>query len=90
VLDRLRVLAEVLAKAYGWTPAQASIFVLCGVTPFIATVRITRSSAEVRHHADLDWARRITSTSTQLPPPSKSWTPSSTPAASKAWPSCIP
>jgi hypothetical protein len=60
VLDRLRVLAEVLAKAYGWTPAQASIFVLCGVTPFIATVRITRSSAKVRHHADLDWARRIT------------------------------
>jgi hypothetical protein len=60
VLDRLRVLAEALAKAYGWTPAQASIFVLCGVTPFIATVRITRSSAKVRHHADLDWARRIT------------------------------
>ena len=25
-LDRLRVLAEALAKAYGWTPAQASIF----------------------------------------------------------------
>jgi hypothetical protein len=60
VLDRLRVLAEALAKAYGWAPAQASIFVLCGVTPFIATVRITRSSAKVRHYADLDWARRIT------------------------------
>ena len=59
-LDRLRVLAEALATAYGWTPAQASIFVVCGVTPFIATVRITRSSAKVRHHADLDWARRIT------------------------------
>jgi hypothetical protein len=59
-LDRLRVLAEALAKAYGWTPAQASIFVLCGVTPFIATVRVTRSSAKVRHHADLVWARRIT------------------------------
>ena len=59
-LDRLRVLAETLAKAYGWTPAQASIFVLCGVTPFIATVRITRSLAKVRHHADLVWARRIT------------------------------
>lgn len=59
-LDRLRVLAEALAKAYGWTPAQATIFVLCGVTPFIATVRITRSSAKVRHHADLLWARRIT------------------------------
>jgi hypothetical protein len=59
-LDHLRALAEALAKAYGWTPAQASIFVLCGVIPFIATVRITRSSAKVRHHADLDWARRIT------------------------------
>jgi hypothetical protein len=59
-LDRLRALAEALANAYGWTPAQASIFVLCGVIPFIATVRITRSSAKVRHHADLDWARRIT------------------------------
>jgi hypothetical protein len=60
MLDRLRILAEALAKAYSWTPAQASIFVLCGVTPFVATVRITRSSAKVRHHADLDWARRIT------------------------------
>jgi hypothetical protein len=59
-LDRLRVLAETLARAYGWTPAQACIFVLCGVPPFIATVRITRSSAKVRHQADLAWARRIT------------------------------
>jgi hypothetical protein len=59
-LDRLRALAEALAKAYGWTPAQASIFVLCGVTPFIVTVWITRSSAKTRHHADLVWARRIT------------------------------
>jgi hypothetical protein len=59
-LDRLRALAEALANAYGWIPAQASIFVLCGVTPFIATVRATRSAAKVRHHADLDWARRIT------------------------------
>jgi hypothetical protein len=32
-LDRLRVLADALAKAYSWTPAQASIFVLSGVTP---------------------------------------------------------
>jgi hypothetical protein len=59
-LDRLRVLAEALSKAYGWTPAQASIFVVCGVTPFIATVRTTRSSAKIRYHADLVWARRIT------------------------------
>ncbi len=59
-LDRLRALAEALAKAYGWIPAQATIFVLCGVVPFIATVRTTRSAAKVRHHADLVWARRIT------------------------------
>jgi hypothetical protein len=59
-LDRLRVLAEALANAYGWIPAQATIFVLCGVTPFIATVRATRSAAKVRHQADLVWARRIT------------------------------
>jgi hypothetical protein len=59
-LDRLQVLTEALAKAYGWTPAQASIFVLCGVTPFIATVRVTRSSAKIRHREDLVWARRIT------------------------------
>jgi hypothetical protein len=59
-LDRLRGLAEALANAYGWIPAQATIFVLCGVTPFIATVRVTRSAAKVRHHADLVWARRIT------------------------------
>jgi hypothetical protein len=59
-LDRLRVLAEAIANAYGWVPAQASIFVLCGVTPFIAAVRVTRSAAKVRHQADLVWARRIT------------------------------
>jgi hypothetical protein len=59
-LDRLRALAEALAKAYGWIPAQATIFVLCGVTPFITTVRTTRSAAKVRHQADLVWARRIT------------------------------
>jgi hypothetical protein len=59
-LDCLRVLAEALANAYGWIPTQASIFVLCGVTPFIATVRVTRSAAKVRHQADLVWARRIT------------------------------
>ncbi len=59
-LDRLRLLSEALANAYAWIPAQATIFVLCGVTPFIATVRVTTSSAKVRHHADLEWARRIT------------------------------
>jgi len=59
-LDRLRALAEALANAYGWIPMQASTFVLCGVTPFIATVRATRSAAKVRHQADLVWARRIT------------------------------
>jgi hypothetical protein len=84
VLDRLRVLDEALAKAYGWTPAQASIFVLCGVTPFIATggspdppPRFATTPTWTGHAA-------LPSTSTQLPPPSKSWTPSSTPAASKA------
>jgi hypothetical protein len=59
-LDRLRILAEALARAYGWTPAQASIFVLCGVPPFIATIRIIQIPAKVRHRADLVWARRIT------------------------------
>jgi hypothetical protein len=59
-LDRLRVLAGALANAYAWIPAQATIFVLCGVTPFIGTVRVTRSAGKVRHQADLVWARRIT------------------------------
>jgi hypothetical protein len=89
-LDRLRVLAEALSKAYGWTPAQASIFVVCGVTPFIATVRTTRSSAKIRHHADLVWARRITLDIDPAATPNRCSTPSSTRAGSKAWPSCDP
>jgi hypothetical protein len=35
-LDRLRVLAGALVNAYAWIPAQATIFVLCGVTPSLA------------------------------------------------------
>jgi hypothetical protein len=89
-LDRLRVLAEALAKAYGWTPAQASIFVLCGITPFIATVRVTRSSAKVRHQADLVWARRITLDIDPAATPKRSSTPSNGHAGSKAWHSCVP
>jgi hypothetical protein len=59
-LDRLRGLAENLANSFGWKPAQGSVFVLCGVTPLIPTVRITASQTKVRHNIDLAWARRIT------------------------------
>lgn len=59
-LDRLRALADALANSYGWMPVQASIFVMCGVTPLISTVRATAAEVKVRHEVDLAWARRIT------------------------------
>lgn len=40
-LERLRVISEDLSKAYGWHPAQATIFVLTGLTPMLFRARIT-------------------------------------------------
>jgi hypothetical protein len=52
-LDRLRALAEALANAYGWLPAQATVFVVCEVTPLISTVRASAPAVKVRHEVDL-------------------------------------
>lgn len=59
VLDRLGQLGEGLAGAFGWQPAQATVFILTGVTPMIVTARID-VPFKVRHEVRLDWARRIT------------------------------
>lgn len=40
MLDELRRLAAALATEYGWHPAQASTFVVTGVTPIASPVRI--------------------------------------------------
>jgi hypothetical protein len=40
-LDRLRQLATFLAHRYGWHQAQAATFVLTGVTPLAAPIRVT-------------------------------------------------
>ena len=39
-LDRLRLLSVALAGRYGWQPAQGSIFVLTGLVPIVAPVRV--------------------------------------------------
>lgn len=40
-LERLRALADTLASAYGWEPAQASVFVLTDLVPLVAPIRAT-------------------------------------------------
>ncbi|MGN9914691.1 hypothetical protein ACTMTJ_44900 [Phytohabitans sp. LJ34] len=42
-LNQLRLCAESLAEVCGWQPAQATVFVLTGVTPLISSVRIKTS-----------------------------------------------
>lgn len=58
-LDHLRQLAEGLATAYAWTPAQAAVFVVTGTVPLISGVRVTVSEVNVRNKVDCAWARRI-------------------------------
>lgn len=57
--DQLSKLGESLADAFGWQPAQATVFILTGVTPMISIVRVSSPAFKVRHNVDLDWARRI-------------------------------
>lgn len=59
VLDQLRELSQSLASSFAWQPAQASVFVVCGVTPFIAPVRTSVSTVKTRNSYDVPWARRI-------------------------------
>lgn len=58
-LDALRRLSEALADAYGWVPAQATIYVLTGTTAFIDPIRAKASYSKVRHNMDMAWACRI-------------------------------
>jgi hypothetical protein len=59
VLDKLRVVAESLAKAYAWIPAPATIFILTGMTPLISTVRAKAGGFHIRHGKDHVWSRRV-------------------------------
>lgn len=59
-LEALRVLAENLAKSYAWQPAQATLFVLTGLTPLIGQIRATSGGVYIRNQVDCGWAARIT------------------------------
>lgn len=60
VVDQLSRLGESLASSFGWQPVQGTVFILAGVTPLIASVRVGVPAFKVRHGFDLSWARRIT------------------------------
>lgn len=59
-LERLRKLSESLAKFYAWTEAQAVVFVLTDVLPWIAPVRVTSPAMKIRYEQACPWAQRIT------------------------------
>jgi hypothetical protein len=54
-LDRLRQLSERLARQYGWTEAQAAVWVLTGIPPLIAG-----ASAEAKERPTIPALSRIT------------------------------
>ena len=54
VLDELWHLCEHLARRYGWKEDQACVFVLCGVTPYVAGIRL-----ETVYRSDYPAASRI-------------------------------
>ncbi len=57
VLDELRRLGARLVRSYGWTEDQATVFVLSGVTPLLAGIRL-ETDIQTEHPA----ASRITLT----------------------------
>jgi hypothetical protein len=59
VLSRLAALAEDVAAAFAWQPAQAVVFILTGTTPYITPVRVTRPAIKVRHGHNLVATVRI-------------------------------
>lgn len=59
VPDQLRELAESLSSAFAWRPQQATIFVVCGVVPLIAPVRVSTTRNKTRNRRGVPWARRI-------------------------------
>ncbi len=58
-LERLRRLSEELARANGWTPAQATVFVLTGLTPTVSMIRRTEGGENIRFSRWHAWAERI-------------------------------
>jgi hypothetical protein len=58
-LERLRRLSEALATANAWTPAQATVYVLTGLTPTVSMIRRTEGGHNVRYGRSHDWAERI-------------------------------
>lgn len=59
VLDKLRVLSTAVAGAYAWDQAQATVFIVCGVTPLVEPVRAKSVLMKIRHGVDLGWSNRI-------------------------------
>jgi len=49
VLDQLDTLATDIAETYAWQPAQAVVFILAGISPYVAPVRVT-----ISHHSGVD------------------------------------
>lgn len=60
VLERLRRLSVGLSQAHAWTEAQATVFVLTGLTPTVSMIRTTDRGTNVRHGTWCAWSEIIT------------------------------
>ncbi|WP_433261585.1 hypothetical protein ACQPZF_27225 [Actinosynnema sp. CS-041913] len=60
VLGWLRRLSVGLATAHGWEPAQATTWVLTGVTPLVGLIRVTEARENIRDSWWMAWSERIT------------------------------
>jgi hypothetical protein len=60
VLERLRRLSVGLSQAHAWTEAQATVFVLTGLTPTVSMIRTTDRGTNVRHGTWCAWSEVIT------------------------------
>jgi hypothetical protein len=58
-LESLRHLSAGLSKAHAWTEAQATVFVLTGITPYIDAIRMTTGRAPIRDGVECGWGGRI-------------------------------
>ncbi|QFZ20362.1 hypothetical protein [Saccharothrix syringae] len=60
VLGWLRRLSVGLATAHGWEPAQATTWVLTGLTPLVGLIRVTEERENIRDSQWMAWSERIT------------------------------
>lgn len=60
VLERLRRLSVGLSQAHAWTEAQATVFVLTGLTPTVSMIRTTDRGTNIRHGTWCAWSETIT------------------------------